>query len=90
MRGVLTGYVGLLFFSAIGIGAVPFQLLENGALCFKSYCSIIENGIAVALALIGLIVYCLLARWYKMRVRDEEYHPQQVVEEIYDRYLSHQ
>ena len=90
MRGVLTGYVGLLFFSAIGIGAVPFQLLQNGVLCFRSYCSITENGIAVALALIGLIVYCLLARWYKMRVRDEEYHPQQVIEEIYDRYLSHQ
>ena len=29
MRGVLTGYVGLLFFSAIGIGAVPFFSIKT-------------------------------------------------------------
>ncbi len=31
-----------------------------------------------------------LARWYKRRVRDEDYNAHRVVEEVYDRYLSAQ
>ena len=40
------------------------------------------------MCLIGFILYCFVARWYKVRVRDEEYSPQRVVEEVYDRYLT--
>ncbi len=42
----------------------------------------------VAITLLGFVLYCLLAHWYKMRVRDEEYNAHRVVEEVYDRYLS--
>ncbi|XP_064401299.1 solute carrier family 15 member 4-like [Halichondria panicea] len=45
-------------------------------------------GIKAAISLLGFILYCLLARWYKRRVRDEDYHVQTVVEEVYDRYLT--
>ncbi len=45
-------------------------------------------GIKAAMSLLGFILYCLLARWYKRRVRDEEYNAQTVVEEVYDRYLT--
>ena len=33
-------------------------------------------------------MFCVVAHWYKMRVRDEDYSPQRVVEEVYDRYLT--
>ena len=33
-------------------------------------------------------MFCVVARWYKMRVRDEDYSTQRVVEEVYDRYLT--
>ncbi len=46
-------------------------------------------SISTALSVIGLVLYCLLARWYKRRVRDEDYNAHRVVEEVYDRYLSH-
>ncbi len=36
------------------------------------------------ISLLGFILYCLLARWYKRRVRDEEYNVHRVVEDIYD------
>ena len=34
------------------------------------------------------ISFCVVAHWYKRRVRDEDYSPQRVVEEVYDRYLT--
>ncbi len=50
----------------------------------------ISYGIKAAVSLLGFILYCLLARCYKRRVRDEDYNAQTVVEEVYDRYLSAQ
>ncbi len=47
-------------------------------------------GVRLGISLLGFILYCLLASWYKRRVRDEEYNAQTVVEEVYDRYLSAQ
>ncbi len=46
-------------------------------------------GIEAAMSVLGFFLYCLLARWYKRRVRDEEYNVHRVVEEVYDRYLTH-
>ncbi len=45
-------------------------------------------GIQAAMSLLGFFLYCLLALWYKRRVRDEEYNVHRVVEEVYDRYLT--
>ena len=49
---------------------------------------LIMFGIKAAISLLGFILYCLLAGWYKRRVRDEEYNAHRVVEEVYDRYLT--
>ncbi len=65
-----------------------FTLILINACLNIHYCSIIpETGFTV-LSVVGFVVYCLLACWYKMRVRDEEYDVHRVVEEVYDRYLS--
>ena len=40
------------------------------------------------ISLFGFILYCLLARWYKRRVRDDVFSVHTVVEEVYDRYLT--
>ncbi len=49
---------------------------------------LIVFGIKAILSLFGFILYCVLARCYKRRVRDEDYNAQRVVEEVYDRYLN--
>ena len=55
-----------------------------------SYCSIIFYTISTALGIVGFLLHCILARWYKRRVRDDIYSPHRLVEEVYDRYLSAQ
>ncbi len=55
---------------------------------FPSNITLTIYGVRVGINLLGFILYCLLARWYKRRVRDEDYNAHRVVEEVYDRYLS--
>ncbi len=54
----------------------------------KNEMALIVIGIKAAMSLLGFILYCVLARWYKRRVRDEDYNAHRVVEEVYDRYLT--
>ena len=86
MRGLLAGFALLLHFSSLVLGELLFSITVK--LCDKCYNYIISSSVMVAITLFGFILYCLLARWYKRRVRDEEYNAHRVVEEVYDRYLS--
>ena len=61
-------------------GAIPMDNNNKMAL--------IMFGIKAAMSLLGFVLYCLLACWYKRRVRDEDYDAHRVVEEVYDRYLN--
>ncbi len=75
MRGKFGGLIILITGSSISLkGIAPH--------------SITMYGTGTGLSVLGLVVYCLLARWYKMRVRDEEYYVQTEIEKIYDRYLT--
>ena len=86
MRGLLAGYAFFVFLFAVGTEAAVLRLL--GYYYTLCYGLVIQNSIIVALSLIGFILYCVLARWYKRRVRDEEYDVHRVVEEVYDRYIN--
>ena len=84
MRGLLTGYSVFLHLVSIQLSMVIYQ--QFSVLAYKD---IIERSLATGLSLVGFILHCVLAHWYKRRVRDEEYNVHRVVEEVYDRYLSH-
>ena len=88
MRALVTSCATLLIFSSI---FVPY-LLRCGFYQFLNwpYYFIISNSITLSLAVIGFLLHCILAHWYKMRVRDDIYSPHRLVEEVYDRYLSAQ
>ena len=79
MRGLFGGCMALVLFSALTIGHL--SPLNNTLTLY---------GVRVGISLLGFILYCLLARCYKRRVRDEDYNAHRVVEEVYDRYLSAQ
>ncbi len=83
MRGLLLGYVVFLYIISLTINITAAYICKK----FSCHSGILES-VFTALSLVGFVVYCLLARWYKMRVRDEEYNVHRVVEEVYDRYLS--
>ncbi len=79
MRGLFGGCMVLVLISSLIIGFF-----------FPSNITLTIYGVRVGISLLGFILYCLLARWYKRRVRDEDYNAHRVVEEVYDRYLSAQ
>ena len=65
MRGLLAGYMGFVFFFAVGIGSALLRLSDNNVLCHGHHCLVIQNSVMVALSLIGFILFCVLAHWYK-------------------------
>ncbi|XP_064396313.1 solute carrier family 15 member 4-like [Halichondria panicea] len=85
MRGLLTGYMMFLLFLSFSLNNFSGLLLFSNHTLYLDH---IIRSIYTALSVIGLVLYCLLARWYKRRVRDEDYNAHRVVEEVYDRYLA--
>ena len=87
MRAIVTGYTTLsLIFTPIFfcyLLVFVFSRVLTGLYHF-----IISNSITVLLAVIGFLLHCILARWYKRRVRGDIYSPHRLVEEVNDRYLS--
>ena len=79
MRGLSIGYTAILVFSSIFLGdTISNTLLEQ----------YITFAIKLVFSLLGFILYCLLASWYRRRVRDDVFSSHKVVEEVYDRYLT--
>ena len=84
MRGLLISFV-LPLYMFLGFYGGKTLVIE---LCHEAWCGVVSFSVKTLVCFIGFIVYCLVARWYKIRVRDEDYSPQRVVEEVYDRYLT--
>ena len=62
--------------------------LKHNVCSTSAQCFLISLSVKIITCFIGFLLFCVVARWYKMRVRDEDYSPQRVVEEVYDRYLT--
>ena len=87
MRGLLLSSVIPIVFLSGAIGLVVVYFLKY-KICTHSWCLMIFNSVKSVLCFIGFLLFCVVAHWYKRRVRDEDYSPQRVVEEVYDRYLT--
>ena len=88
MRGLLTGYTNsvIILYLSMAFGGFIYFIFDLK--CTMPSRIVIHSSTSAALSLFGFILSCVLARWYKMRVRDEDYSPHRVIEEVYDRYLS--
>ena len=87
MRGLLTGCTVFVILSALSFGnELLLQFFAKAPNYIKPH--VFSQSLSIAIGLLGFVLYCVLARWYKMRVRDEDYSPHRVIEEVYDRYLS--
>ena len=87
MRGLVLSIVVLLVLVSSG-AQVLFGLFFNTKICTQPWCPLVSYSVQLVLHIFGFLLFCVVARWYKVRVRDEEYSPQRVVEEVYDRYLT--
>ena len=81
MRGLFGGCMVLVLLSSLSIAEISPSIRKV---------TLTMCGVGVGISLLGFILYSLLVRWYKRRVRDEDYNAHRVVEEVYDRYLSAQ
>ena len=83
IRGLLLGCGTIIAVASACLGAGTSSILFTSELS-----DIIAISVKTILCMVGFIIHCIVARWYKLRVRDENYSPQRVVEEVYDRYLT--
>ena len=90
MSGLLFGYRIFVFLAPFCLGSHLQSVLDGELICKGQYCIVIHSCLSIGLSLIGFALYCLVACWYKLRVRDEDYDVHRAVEEVYDRYLSTQ
>ena len=86
MRGFFISFAGalLIFSEAVSILFNYYLSVK----CGRPWCSLILFSIVFMVSLIGFLLFCVVACWYKKRVRDDDYSPHRVVEEVYDRYLT--
>ena len=68
-------------------GWIGGQLVSQ-KVCLLSWCALTLFSLKTLTCFIGFLLFCVVARWYKLRVRDEDFSTQRVVEEVYDRYLT--
>ena len=88
MRGLLVSFIVPLTVTSYIVGASVGLALKHNVCSTLAQCSLILFSVKTVTCFIGFLLFCVVARWYKMRVRDEDYSTQRVVEEVYDRYLT--
>ena len=85
-RSLLIGYIWYIIYVSYPISTILVNLF--GMLCTSSNCTVIYYSLATALSIVGFVLHCFLAHWYKRRKREDTITTQQWVEEAYDRYLD--
>ena len=89
MRGLLLSLVVLQIIITSTIGSDLARHFPITKICStEPWCSLISISMKTVFCSIGFLLFCVVARWYKRRERDDNYSTQQVVEEVYDRYLT--
>ena len=88
MRGLLLSLVVPLLIITSTLASTIGHYFFIETCSTEPWCFLILTSVKIVLCLIGFLLFCVVARWYKKRVRDENYNTQQVVEEVYDRYLT--
>ena len=86
MRGAMVG----MWYAAIGIGLLininlkyPFEC-DNDFICGNYYYYLTKTGIVLLI----LVVFVILAKYYKFRVRENEVNIHQIVDNHYQRYME--
>ena len=87
MRGLMVSFFVLIALSSYLVGW-KVGLFVKRHMCSQAWCSLIPSSVTTLTCFIGFLLICVVARWYKLRVRDEDFSTQRVVEEVYDRYLT--
>ena len=87
IRGLLVSYfaviVSVTYLLSWNVGYTFFHKY-----CTQQWCSLLSFSLKTVFCVLGLFLFGVFSHWYKLRVRDEDYSAQRVIEEVYDRYLT--
>ena len=86
MRGLLNGYILMVIWLSVVPGRAFAQIISK--YCLTPTCSLVNASVGAVVSILAFLLYLIIARWYKTRVRDDIDTPHQWVEEVYDRYLT--
>ena len=86
MRGLLSGYLLMVMWLSLEPGIAIAQIFSK--YCLTPTCSLARASVGAVVSILAFLLYLIIARWYKTRVRDDIDTPHQWVEEVYDRYLT--
>ena len=86
MRGLMSGYIQFVpRFAFAAAYALDFEYIKY---CVTTHCSLASASVGAAISIFAFLLYLIIARWYKRRVRDDIDTPHKWVEDVYDRYLT--
>ena len=86
--------IGLSFASAVGLTSVltgaTFTTLAHAWSQPVSYptCTFWFYLFIIAVTVVGLVMFGIVAKWYKKRERNEPVHEQKIVEDYYNKYIQ--
>ena len=66
MRGLLISFVLPLYLFSSFYGEFFGKVLVR-EFCHEAWCGVVSSSVKTLVCFIGFIVYCLVARWYKVR-----------------------
>ena len=86
MKGFLIGFMWLVTVLLVVIAYFIYYVWSIK--CHAPGCGTAYFSLITFLSVVGFIVYCLVARWYKHRERDDCPNDQAIVEEVFARRLA--
>ena len=86
MKGFLIGFMWLITVLLVVIAYFIYYVFSLK--CSARGCGTAYFSLVMFLGVVGFIVYCMVARWYKHRERDDCPNDQAIVEEVFARRLA--
>ena len=86
MKGFLIGFMWLITVLLVVIAYFIYYVFSLK--CSARGCGTAYFSLVMFLGVVGFIVYCVVARWYKHRERDDCPNDQAIVEEVFARRLA--
>ena len=85
MRGLLSGFAFFTIYLSCQLGFLISLIFTH--YCNTNNCKIVQYIIGAGFSAVGFLLYVVVARKYKLRVREEGYDLYQHITDIYCRYL---
>ena len=88
MQGIILGYVWCINSCTLALADVVYYMVRDDETISRVV--LVHSIVATLLSFIGFVLFCVLAHWYKRRVRDDILTPHKWAEDYYDRYPPHE